>query len=412
VSRSIRESITGRGARVMVLDDVVKDFAEAHSRPSRDFVWDWWKANSRTRLHPPSLVVAIGTRWHEDDFIGRLLSPEHEGDPDQWEIISLPALAEDPEAIDPRTRRPFGPDVLGRAPGEPLLSPIVEETPEEALERWADVRQAVGSYAWYALYQQRPQPADGAIFNNDWWRYWRPGDWDDPAEHFDRRLTVVDCAFKKTDDSDYVVLQEWGCRGAERYLLRQVRQRMTFTETVEALRDFVFGPVLRALEDGEEYEAAAGETVRTERHAGADARVVRGPHCGYHEHAVEDKANGSAVLDVLQAEVPGLVPWSPGQDGKEVRARAVSPQIEAGQVFLPALADWLPDYLGEMKAFPNGTHDDQVDGTTMALLRTRSSGPTTAHVPQATITRGYASPGRGGPSARAGRQRTATRGRR
>lgn len=343
LSRSIRQSITGRGAKVMVLDDVVKDFADAHSRNSRDFVWDWWTANSRTRLHPPALVVVIGTRWHEDDIIGRLLSREHEGDPEQWEVISFPALA-------------VHDDVLGRAEGEPLLSPIVDETPDEALTRWADIKQAVGSYAWAALFQQNPAPSEGLIFNNDWWKYWRPGDFDKDT-FFDRRLTSWDCAFKGTDSSDWVVGQEWGVRGADRYLLRQVRRRMTFTETLAEMRLFIDGS-------------------------------------NVFEHIVEDKANGTAVIDVLRTSIPGMIPVNP-TDSKEARARAVTPEVESGNVYLPALELWLPDYLSEMKAFPNGTHDDQVDATTQALMRTRGVGNVVTLVPQATINRGYLSGGRG-----------------
>src|SRR5690606_37943983 len=81
------------------------------------------------------------------------------GDPRDWEEISFPALAEDN-------------DVLGRAPGEPLFTPLMDETVEEAQARWDDVRRAVGSYTWAALYQQNPAPAKGAIFDTDWWRFW------------------------------------------------------------------------------------------------------------------------------------------------------------------------------------------------------------------------------------------------
>jgi predicted phage terminase large subunit-like protein len=372
LSKSIRQSVTGRGAKVMVLDDVVKDFADAHSKSSRDFVWDWWTSNSRTRLHPPALVVVIGTRWHEDDIIGRLLSPEYDGDPSEWEVISFPAIAEELYR-EPTTGRVVDaaemgrlrgddeppweavPDVLGREPGQPLLSPIVKETEEQALTRWQRIRRAVGTYTWNALYQQRPSPAKGTIFQSDWWMYWRPGDWDVIDEFFDRRITVLDAAFKKTDDSDYVVMQEWGARGADRYLIRQRRDRLSFTETVSEYRDFI------------------GEA------EGA----------GVHEHVVEDKANGSAVIDTLKAEIPGIVAWSPGTDSKEARARAVSPQVEGRQTYLPALADWLPDYVAELAGFPNGANDDQVDGTSMALLRLRATGAVVTLVPQATINRGY-----------------------
>ena len=154
------------------------------------------------------------------------------------------------------------------------------------------------------------------------------------------------------------MIQEWGCRDADRFLLRQLRRRMTFTETLAAGKTFI--------------EEAEGE--------------------GVHEHVVEDKANGTAVIDTLKTSIPGMIPWSPGTDSKEARARAASPTVESRNVYLPALADWLPDYLSEMKAFPNGQHDDQVDGTTMMILRTRSAGATTAHVPNATVNRA----GRGG----------------
>jgi predicted phage terminase large subunit-like protein len=344
----------------MILDDIVKDFADAHSTSSREFIWDWWTANSRTRLHPPALVVVIGTRWHEDDIIGRLLSHEHEGDPEQWEVISFPALAPNPEATNPVTKKPFGPDLLGRKEGEPLLSPIVDETPEQALERWADIRQAVGSYAWASLFMQSPEPSDGAIFNSNWWQFWRPGDLSEVS--FDRYLTSWDMAFKKTDQSDYVVGQLWGAAGANRYLLKQVRKRMTFTETLIEVEQFV---------------EMCKELVPD----------------GVHEHIVEDKANGTAVLDVLKDKIPGMIPFSPGQDSKEARARAISPTVEAGNVYLPALADWLPDFLSEHKSFPNGAHDDQVDCATQALLRLRSAGSVVTLLPQGTINRAAYRPG-------------------
>jgi predicted phage terminase large subunit-like protein len=348
LSRSIRQSITGRGARVMILDDVVKDFADAHSKTNREFVWNWWTANSRTRLHPPALVIVLGTRWHEDDLIGRLQSDEYEGDPDQWEVISFPAIADHkPEEGEV--------DSIGREPGEPLLSPLIpDETPEQAKARWADIRQAVGSYAWSALFQQKPAPAEGKIFNNGWWNFWRPGDL---PEAFDRTITSWDCAFKNTDDSDYVVGQLWGVLGADRYLVSQVRGRFSFTETLPLIEQFV--------------------TEATD--------LVPG---GVHEHVVEDKANGTAVIDVLKTRVPGMIPQNP-TESKEARARSVTPEIEAGNVFLPALADWLPDYLGEFKSFPVGLHDDQVDCTTQALLRLRQAGAVTPLLPTATISRGY-----------------------
>src|SRR5699024_4690631 len=141
----------GRGARVLVIDDPHKDFVDAHSATFRAAIWDWWLAVAQTRLEPPSLVIVIMTRWHEDDLVGRLLSKEYEGDPAAWERIRLPALADTEN------------DPIGRELGEPLLSPLFTETREQAVERWAETRTAVGEYVWSALYQQSPSPAKGAI---------------------------------------------------------------------------------------------------------------------------------------------------------------------------------------------------------------------------------------------------------
>jgi len=85
---------------------------------------------------------------------------------------------------------------------------------------------------------------------------------------------------------------------------------------------------------------------------------------------IEDKANGSAVIQMLSNDIPGILPVNP-EGGKVARAAAVSPLIEAGNVYLPhpQFMPWVNDLIEECAAFPNGAHDDQVDAMTQALLR-------------------------------------------
>lgn len=350
LSRSHGQSITGRGFKVLIVDDAVKDFADAHSQTKRDALWDWWTANAITRQNGPWLVVFIGTRWHEDDILGRLVSPEYDGDPDMWEVIKFPAIAEDT-------------DVLGRSPGEPLISPLLDETPEQALQRWAGVKRAVGTYNWSALYQQNPSPSKGMIFDVDWWRFWttnpahasrtEDGELDpngkvlllDPEKDLDhaRWTDSWDMAFKATSSSDYVVGQRWAQVRARRYLMMQVRGRMTFTSTLSKMKAWC-SP-----------ESLYGRRV--------------------HERLVEDKANGTAVLDTLREEVSGLVPVNP-TESKEARARATTPEAEAGNVVLPFPGDpgneWVAELLSELREFPTGVHDDQVDALTQYLNKVRT----------------------------------------
>lgn len=350
-SRSVGQSITGRGFKVMIVDDAVKDFADAHSGTKRDALWAWWQANAQTRLEPPSLVVVIGTRWHEDDIIGRLLSPEHDGDPDEWEVIKFPALAE----VE---------DVLGRKPGEPLISPLLDETMEQAVARWEGLKRRVGTYAWNALYQQRPSPAKGMIFDVDWWRFWTSNPAHvsrDQAGNADGKVVLLepsvdlatarwmdswDMAFKATSASDYVVGQRWAHLAALRYLIYQERARLTFTQTVK----------------------------RMEIWGDRDNPTTPYPHL-VHERLVEDKANGTAVLDTLRERISGLIPVNP-TESKEARARSITPEPEAGNVLLPYPGDpgneWVTDLLSELREFPSGAHDDQVDALTQALNRMRT----------------------------------------
>lgn len=367
VSRSVGQALAGLGAKVLIIDDAVKDADAAASKLYRDSLWQWWQMDASTRLEPPSLVIVIGTRWHEDDFIGRLTSAEHSPDTRaDWEQIVLPAIAHKDG------------DVLGRAPGEPLLSPIVkDDTPEKALARFASLKRTSGSYGWAALFDQSPAPAQGAIFSVDWWRYWTldPALVDETHRLLDleqlagaRHIDSWDATFKDTKSSDFVVGQRWARVGANRYLLHQVRDRMSFTATIDAMKAFM--------------KAGIG-------------------HSNTHQHLIEDKANGPAIIDSLRDAISGLKPVNP-RGSKEARARAVTPEVESGNVYLPDPRmpgfEWVRELVEEARMFPTGAHDDQVDAMTQALDELREQGVGSISVPGART---------GAPSAAADRVRRA-----
>lgn len=321
----IGSALTGRPADLMVIDDPIKDRTEANSPTYRQNVWDWWTDVASTRLAPGAPVVLILTRWHEDDLAGRLLKAP---DGHLWRVVNIPAQADH----DPTKGET---DPLGREPGE-FLQSARGRTPEQ----WEAIKIRAGSSTWNALYQGRPSPGEGGIFKRAWWREYDRPRWVEHrdgsrwAANPDEVVQSWDMAFKNTDSSDFVVGQVWGRWGLEVFLLDQVCERLSFVETLKAVRTM------------------------TARWPQATAKYV------------EDKANGTAVINALSRTVPGLIPVEP--DGsKEARASAVSPFVEAGAVHLPApeLAPWVGGFVDEHAAFPNGSHDDQVDATSQALNR-------------------------------------------
>lgn len=294
---------TGRGANIFLVDDPIKNAQDAQSPLVRKRHKDWFRTVAYTRLMPDAAVIIIMTRWNDDDLCGWILSEAAQ----RWDVLSLPALA-----LDDR-------DPLGRAIGDPLWPDWF------GAETLADTRRTIGAKAWASLYEQRPSPESGEIFSRSWVRYYSIL----PAR-FDEICASWDLAFKGLVSSDPVCGQVWGRIGSEYYLLDQVCARMDIVGVIAAMRA----------------QRAKWPTIRAVY--------------------VEDKANGPAVMKLLEKEIPRMIAVNP-EGGKIARAYAVSPMWEAGNVYLPRSAPWVGDMVEEVCRFPSAAHDDQVDTMTQAL---------------------------------------------
>lgn len=306
-------SITGRSADVAIIDDPVKNRAEAESKTYRDGLWEWYGSTLRQRLtSDEGRILCCMTRWHEDDLAGRLLAAMQQANSDQWEVVSFPAIAEEP--LHPSDPRQIG-DALW-----PERYPLSE---------LAARRVVSGSYEWAGMYQQRPAPAEGGMIKRHWWRFYSV-----MPERFDATIFSFDCTFKATADTDYVAGHVWARLGADCYLLDRVHDRLTFTQTLAALRRLA------------------------EKWPSATAKLV------------EDAANGPAVIDTLSREIPGLLAVTTA-GGKVARMVSISPMIEAGNVYLPdpSIAPWVHEVIEEAAVFPNGAHDDDCDALSHGLRR-------------------------------------------
>jgi predicted phage terminase large subunit-like protein len=165
----------------------------------------------------------------------------------------------------------------------------------------------------------------GNIIKREWWRSYDPKN----APRFATSVISVDAAFKGGEANDFVAIEVWSKSGNDYYLRYCLNRHMDFPETLQAIR-----------------------TVRT---LYPEALAV----------LVEDKANGSAIIQTLQREM-FCVPVNP-LGGKEARVNAVSPAIESGHVYLPQGEEWVSAFVDQFTAFPAGKHDDMVDSATQAL---------------------------------------------
>jgi predicted phage terminase large subunit-like protein len=154
----------------------------------------------------------------------------------------------------------------------------------------------------------------------------------------------VDCSFKALKDSDLVAIHVYGVAGPDRWLLGRDTQRRDFPSTLAGIRDMraSFPKVSWVL--------------------------------------IEDKANGPAVISILQTEMAGVIAITP-DGGKESRAHMAAADQVSGHVILPdpKKLHWVQPFVDNFAAF-NGEgsvdHDDDIDAMTQALnwLRTRHCG--------------------------------------
>lgn len=308
ISRGLLSGITGNPANLILIDDPVKNRQEADSPTIRDKIWEEWQNSLKSRLAAGAKVIVIMTPWHEDDLAARILRSEPYA-----ELVRLPVEAEEG-------------DPMGRKPGEPLCPELGKDARwlEEFKRSYlADAKG--GARAWSALYQCAPRVEGGNLVQRSWWRFYDPK----VVTSFGTEVISVDAAFKGAEENDYVATTVWGKRGNDYYLRYCLNRHLDFPGTLAA--------------------------IRTVRRLYPNARAV----------LVEDKANGSAVIQVLQSEM-FCIPIQP-LGGKVARVNAVSPAIESGHVFVPEGEVWVEEFLNQWTSFPAGAHDDIVDSASQAL---------------------------------------------
>jgi predicted phage terminase large subunit-like protein len=314
-------SVVGRRANLILIDDPYKSKQLAYSATERKKVSDWYFTDVEPRLLPNGVVIIISTRWHEDDLSGELLKKAERGEIEPFELISMPAICEEPEK-----------DPMSRSYGEALWP---AQYPRERLDKIKSGMNDVEE--WNALFQQKPRPAETGEVKSEWFTKYK----DLPADEQYLKVVSWDTAGTNNERSDYTVglACAIGLRTRNFYLLDMYRKRAVFPDLVKEVPAF-------------------------NRLHGAQAVLI------------ENKGTGQSLIQVLKniggSNIIAIPPQKLGS--KEFRFELAIPALEAQRVFVPSNAGWFAQFLEELLTFPEGVHDDIVDAFSQLINHYSSRG--------------------------------------
>lgn len=300
--------LTGTPVDIAIIDDPVKDAAEAYSITYRQNVWDWYNTVLTTRLHNQSKQLFIMTRWHEDDLAGRILKAE----PQEWTVLSIPAICE-VENDGGLSSRHIG-DALW--PDRHSIGKLLKQ-------------QARAPREFAALYQQHPSIEGGNIVKRQWFQKISLANF--KALRFREPMHFyLDTAYnkkKKGQDNDPSGILAACKIGNYIYLYNAMQVWKEMPDLLRFLPEYI------------------------NAHEGNNESILH----------IEPKANGISVVQMLKETTTLNVKQTPTPtDDKEVRLRVVSPRIECGRVFIVE-GSWNEQFLDEVCGFPAMPHDEFVD---------------------------------------------------
>jgi predicted phage terminase large subunit-like protein len=315
LATSVGGAVTGRGADIIILDDVMKP-EKALSETRRRTHNDWFFNTLFSRLNSKEhgVIIIVMQRLHQEDLVGEVLDRGH------WDVLSLPAIAVEDERI--LYKNWYGEFAFVRKAGQAL------HPERESKETLLNIRENIGEYDFQSQYQQSPTAREGSIVKREWLKSYPAGP--TPRDYW-AIVQSWDTAIKAGDSNDFSVCTTWMVARGNAYLLDVFRERLIYPDLKRAVIE------------------------QFKRHT--PGKVI-----------IEDQGSGSVLIDDLRNDGLYCERYKPPSGTtKADRLGIQSSKFEAGRVYLPEKANWRDAYIDEITGFPGAKHDDQVDSTTQAL---------------------------------------------
>lgn len=316
--------VAGKGADLIIADDLVKDQKEVGNPARRHSLDTWCNAELLARLEPQGKVLVVMSRRHPDDQSGRFLAQNTDLPPAQrWHVIRMPAISEEGSALWP-----------DRYSLEQLL----------AIKRRYEL--AGMSYLWSCLFQQDPTGDTSLV---EWPAAWFDGllyDELPPGLPIRWRLLTLDPS--KGKDAKRGDYSSWSDLTVDGQGTRWVTPTLLVAPTSQI----------------EEH------TVELLRAIPYDALLVE---CNGFQEAVADNIVARAQASGVRC--PLLKHYS--SENKTVRIRLdLTPQLAQGRIRINGRSPQAALALGQLREFPTASHDDFPDSLSMGerLIRWLESG--------------------------------------
>lgn len=343
IAKSVGSKLTGRKVDWLIVDDAHAGRSEAESTLQRKRVREWFYGDCITRMSPDGSIFIIGTRWHPEDLIGTLTDNDTvakmvaDGASEEvFQVTNLKAVADED-------------DPMRRGVGEPLF-------PEVRHSRFLNaVRASIPHYEWSSQYQGEPQSAATNVIATERIEFISEDEvpWED--------IEIVrgwDLALTEKQTSDWSVgALVGGCKPSREevsaaraeglpeplptfYILDIVRVKMNWTKLRAKIKSVSFSDLdrLHVGRIGMEAVAAFDIALRETR----------------------DDLNGKVIVEKRNPKTRG----GRNVSSKLMRAQPWINLVEAGNVYA-VRGSWNKEMIAEMLTFPDGDHDDQIDGITV-----------------------------------------------
>ena len=335
--------IVGKGADLLLGDDLIKDAQEAASLHTRDTTWDWWQGTARNRLNPNGAIVLVMTRRHDDDIIGRIFEQGRlEGKEEtakglsarNWTVVKMPAIATENEV--------WMDGVYTRNEGEPLWPERVSL--KELKDVWADQ----GDKYWYTIYQQDTENESTARVTRGLWRTYKKEDIE--PQNIIKKITCYDTAETKHVTSAYTGKTTWvQLRGEDRpmALVGAYKKKMDYVELVEQIKkDYMEDQPREIIIEERSNGRALLQTFRHTIRIGD--KMVKLPTVSFNEWCKRNKI--------------------PSNLSKQERIDMSLPHITHGEVLVPEEnSEWKSMFLKEWVSMSDKSMDI-IDSTTSGII--------------------------------------------